>query len=92
MDMSCVSSILGLGRFSVEEWKIPTRFTVGLQQGLTQQDMLLLGQHAQQENIDPRELAARLIAEGLKRLRLAPVPDGNVSSGSGWGYPVQEEG
>lgn len=65
--MSCIT--LGLGRFSVDEWKIPTRFTVGLQQGLTQQDMLLLGQQAQKEQVDPRELAARLIAEGLKRMQ-----------------------
>lgn len=73
----------------MEDWKAPKRFTVGLQQGLTQQDMLLLQQRAQMENLDPRELAARLIVEGLKRLCVAPaapVPDGNVSSGSGWGY------
>lgn len=78
----------------MEDWKVPTRFTVGLQQGLTQQDMLLLRQRAQQENVDPRELAARLIVEGLKRLCVAPaapVPDGNVSSGSGWGYLQDED-
>jgi len=78
----------------VEDWKAPKRFTVGLQQGLTQQDMLLLRQRAQQENVDPRELAARLIVEGLKRLCVAPaapVPDGNVSSGSGWGYLQDED-
>lgn|GEM_PF-3386857 len=78
----------------MEDWKAPKRFTVGLQQGLTQQDMLLLRQRAQQENVDPRELAARLIVEGLKRLCVAPaapVPDGNVSSGSGWGYLQDED-
>lgn len=78
----------------MENWMIPKRFTVGEAQGLTREDMLELGQQARRENIDPRVLAARLIAEGLKRLcaaPVAPVPDGNVSSGSGWGYLQDDE-
>lgn len=64
-------SILNPGRLGVEDWKVPMRFTVGWQQGLTRKDMLLLGELAKQENVDPRELAARLIAEGLKRMQLS---------------------
>lgn len=71
---------------------VPKRFMVGLSTGLTREDMIALGQAARHQGVDPRELAARLIADGLRQMRIAPVPDGNVSEGAGWGYPQSEEG
>ena len=74
----------------MENWMIPSRFTVGVRQGLTRADMVHLAEVAQAREMDPRVLAARLIAEGLKQLK--PVPDGNGSEGAGWGYPQRDEG
>ncbi len=76
----------------VENWMIPERFTVGIRQGLTREQIRALAEAARARDMDPRVLAARLIAEGLQRLQRVPVPDGNVSPGGGWGYPVAEEG
>lgn len=78
----------------MEEWMIPSRFTVGVRQGLTREDIAALAEAARVRDMDPRVLAARLIAEGLRRLGTgtAPVPDGNVTPGRGWGYPLREEG
>jgi hypothetical protein len=51
-----------------QDWTIPTRFTVGIPQGLTREDMVRLRDEAERQRIDPRELAARLIVEGLRRI------------------------
>lgn len=51
-----------------QDWTIPTRFTVGISQGLTRENMVRLRDEAERQRIDPRELAARLIVEGLRRI------------------------
>lgn len=51
-----------------QDWTIPTRFTVGIPQGLTREDMVRLRDEAERQSLDPRELAARLIVEGLRRI------------------------
>lgn len=51
-----------------QDWTIPTRFMVGIPQGLTREDMVRLRDEAERQRIDPRELAARLIVEGLRRI------------------------
>lgn len=56
-----------------QDWTIPTRFTVGIPQGLTREDMLRLRDEAQRQRMDPRELAARLIVEGLRRIGVSEV-------------------
>lgn len=54
-----------------ENWT-PTRFTVGLAQGLTREAILALRQASDQEGVDPRAMAAILILEGLRRRGLLP--------------------
>jgi len=71
---------------------IPVRFTVGVKQGLSREQIRELAEQARARDIDPRVLAARLIAEGLRRLAPVPVPEGNVTPGNGWGYPLRDEG
>lgn len=56
------------GEMMQQDWTIPTRFTVGIPQGLTREDMIRLRDEAQRQCVDPRELAARLIVEGLRRI------------------------
>lgn len=56
-----------------QDWTIPTRFTVGIPQGLTREDMVRLRDEANRQRIDPRELAARLIVEGLRRIGVSEV-------------------
>ncbi len=59
----------------MDEYKyVPQRLTVGRGQGLTRSAMQALAVAAAQADCDdPREMAARLITEGLERRGLLPA-------------------
>ena len=70
---------------------------------LKSETMAALDEWAQDEGRSRNNLIQRICDEALQRristLRLAravreikPVPDGNVTPGEGWGYPVADEG
>ena len=40
----------------------------------------------------PQRRAVLNLAQALRNEVIAPVPDGNVTPGDGWGYPEAQEG
>jgi len=57
-------------------WALPSRFTVGISNGLTKEAILAISEAARREDVDPRAMAARLIIEGLRqRGLLDPAPE-----------------
>lgn len=49
------------------DWRLPTRFTVGLTNGLTCEAIRAISEAARCADIDPRAMAACLIMEGLRQ-------------------------
>lgn len=49
--------------------KQPIRFTIGIKNGLTEQDMVYLANIANAEERDPREVAASILHYAIQRLQ-----------------------
>ena len=49
--------------------KTPVRFTVGIKNGLTEQDMVYIATIANSEKRDPREVAASILHYAIQRLQ-----------------------
>lgn len=49
------------------DWRLPTRFTVGVTNGLTREAILAINEAARRADMDPRAMAARLIIEALRQ-------------------------
>lgn len=49
--------------------KQPIRFTIGIKNGLTEQDMVYLANIATAEERDPREVAASILHYAIQRLQ-----------------------
>ncbi len=49
--------------------KTPVRFTVGIKNGLTEEDILYLANIANTEGRDPREVAASILHYAIQRLQ-----------------------